>query len=126
VQHHQHVTGLFSLSLNTKQLSQRFESSLLPSSGANTNPISYSLDKCFQLKLLIKHADMVRYIKAQRVKWIGHIIKMDEERTVKRITVWRPDAVRRIGRLKLRWKDDVREDLGKMKIWNWSKIDDYG
>jgi hypothetical protein len=69
---------------------------------------------------------MVRYIKEHRIKWIGHIVRMDEERTVKRITVWRLVAVRRIGRLKLSWEDDVREDLGKMKIWNWSKIDGYG
>jgi len=45
---------------------------------------------------------------------------------VKSITVWRPVAVRRIGRPKFRWEDDVREDMGKMKIWNWSKIDGYG
>jgi hypothetical protein len=41
---------------------------------------------------------------------------------VKRLTKWRPIAVRRIGRLRLRWKDDVRVDLGKMKIQNWSKM----
>ena len=46
---------------------------------------------------------------------------MDKEKTVKRITEWRPFAVRRIGRLRLRWEDDVRENLGRMKIQNWSK-----
>jgi len=66
---------------------------------------------------------MVRCIKVHRIKWIGHIVRMDEERTVKRITVWRLVTVRRIGRQKLRWEDDVSEDLGKMKIWNWSKMD---
>ena len=38
------------------------------------------------------------------------------------ITEWRPIAVRRIGRLGLRLEDDVREDLGRMKIQNWSKM----
>jgi hypothetical protein len=38
--------------------------------------------------LLIKHADIVRYIKAQRIKWIGHIVRIDKERTVKRVTEW--------------------------------------
>jgi len=51
---------------------------------------------------------------------------VDEERTMKRITVWRPVAVRRIGRPKLRWEDDARDDLGKMKIWYWSKKNGYG
>jgi hypothetical protein len=53
------------------------------------------------IDFLIKHT--VRYIKAQRVRWIGHIVRMDKERTVKRMTEWRPTAVRRIGRSRLRW-----------------------
>jgi hypothetical protein len=37
-------------------------------------------------ELLIKHADVFRYIRAQRIRWIGHNVRMDKERTVKRIT----------------------------------------
>ena len=47
---------------------------------------------------------------------------MDRERTAKRKIEWRPIAVTRIGRPGLRWGDDVRADLGKMKIQNWSKM----
>ena len=36
--------------------------------------------------LLIKHADVFRYITAQRIRWMGHIVRMDKERTVQRIT----------------------------------------
>jgi hypothetical protein len=42
---------------------------------------------------------------------------------VKRITQCKPTAVRRTGRLRLRVEDDVREDMGSMKIQNWSKMD---
>jgi hypothetical protein len=49
----------------------------------------------------MKHT--VRYIKAQRIRWVGHIVRMDKEIMVKRITEWRPTAVGRIGRLRLRW-----------------------
>ena len=38
------------------------------------------------------------------------------------MTEWRPIAVRRIGRPRLRWEGDVREDMGKMKIQNGSKM----
>jgi hypothetical protein len=41
---------------------------------------------------------------------------------VKRITEWRAFAVRRIVRPRVRWEGDVREDLGKMEIQNWSKM----
>jgi len=40
---------------------------------------------------------------------------MHKERPVKRITKRRPIAVRKIGRPKLGWEDDVRKDLGQMK-----------
>lgn len=72
--------------------------------------------------LLIKHADIVRYIKAHRIRWIAHIVRMDKERPVNRITRRRPTAVRKIGRLRLGWEDDVREDMGKMKTQNWCKM----
>jgi hypothetical protein len=61
-------------------------------------------------------------MKAQRIRWIGNIVKIDKERMVTRITEWRPTVVRRIGRTKLQWNDDVREDPGKIKIQNWSKM----
>ena len=41
---------------------------------------------------------------------------MNKKRMVKRITKWRPVAVRRIGGPRIRWEVEVREDLGKMKI----------
>jgi len=31
-------------------------------------------------------------------------------------------AVRRIGRQRVRWDDDVRDVVGKLKIQNWSKM----
>jgi hypothetical protein len=47
---------------------------------------------------------------------------MGKESMVKRVTEWRPIATRRIGGQRLRWEDDVREVLGKIKIQNWSKM----
>jgi len=35
---------------------------------------------------------------------------------------WRPTAGRKIDRQRLSWEDDVRADLGRMKIQNWSKM----
>lgn len=41
---------------------------------------------------------------------------------LKRITTWRPAAVRRIGGARIRREVEFREDLGKTKIRNWSKM----
>jgi hypothetical protein len=50
------------------------------------------------------------------------IVRMNVEKMVKRITERRPIAVRRFGRPRLRREDDVREDVGRMKIQNWNKL----
>ena len=49
---------------------------------------------------------------------VGHIVRMDKERAMKRVRLWRTVAVRMAGRLRLRWEDNVRGDLGKMKVQN--------
>jgi hypothetical protein len=75
-----------------------------------------------EIDLLFRHAAMVRHTRSQRIRRSGHIVKIDKERTVKRIADWRTVAVRRIGTPKLRWENYIREDLGKMKVQNWSKM----
>ena len=62
--------------------------------------VSWRIGTNEEIDLLFKHS--VRYTKAQRIRWVEHIVRMDIERTVKRITEWRPSAVGRIGRPRLR------------------------
>jgi hypothetical protein len=76
----------------------------------------------YELDTLINHANVVRYVKAQRIIWLGHIERMPDDRTVKKITNWKPVAPRHIGRPELRWKEDVRNDLKVMKGQNWKKL----
>ena len=62
---------------------------------------------------LIKHRNIINYVKAQRLSWFGHINRMPETSIIKRINKWKP-----AGRPKSRWEDDVRNDLKKMKLIN--------
>ena len=39
--------------------------------------------------------------------------------TVKKLTEWEPCSSRPVGRPRLRWLDQVEEDLKKMKVRNW-------
>ena len=59
---------------------------------------------------------------------------MDTTRTVKKLTEWEPCSSSPVGRPRLRWLDQVEEDLKKMKARNWRekerersvKIEDCG
>jgi hypothetical protein len=46
---------------------------------------------------------------------------MPDERVAKSIYKWKPYATRPKGRLRLRWEDDVRNDLRKMGVKNWKQ-----
>jgi hypothetical protein len=44
---------------------------------------------------------------------------MNEERTTKKITRWKPLSSRSKGRPKKKWEEDVLQDLQIMKIKSW-------
>jgi hypothetical protein len=47
---------------------------------------------------------------------------MTEENNVQKIRGWKPMSKRQIGRPKIRWEDDVSEDIKSMNISNWKKV----
>jgi hypothetical protein len=72
-----------------------------------------------RIKSIIRHENIVRHIKSKRLSWLGHVERMPEERVAKSIYKWKPYATRPKGRPRLRWEDDVRNDLRKMGVKNW-------
>ena len=72
-----------------------------------------------ELDKLIKHENTVNCIKAQRLRWFGHIQRMPEARAAKKIFKWNPLTTRPRGIPKYRWKGNIIQDLGQMKIKNW-------
>jgi hypothetical protein len=74
-----------------------------------------------EIDKLIKGADIVRLIKAQRIKLLGHIQIMDQARPTRKLLGWKPMGTRPIGRTRQRWQDDVMEDLKKLKVKNWKE-----
>jgi hypothetical protein len=74
-----------------------------------------------ELENIIRHENIVRYIKSKRLSWLGHVERMSDERVAKRIYKWKPYATRPKGRPRLRWQDEVRNDLRKMGVKNWKQ-----
>ena len=69
-----------------------------------------------EIDKLIEGTDIVRSIKAQRIKWLDHIQKMDQARPGRRLLDWKHMGTRQVGRPKQRWKEDVMEDFKNLKI----------
>ena len=67
---------------------------------------------------LIKHENIINYIKAQRLSWFGHLHGMSEERMFKKVCKWKPVLTRPLGRPKNRWENDIRCDMKKLTIKN--------
>jgi len=68
----------------------------------------------------IKHENTVNHIKDQRLSWFGHIQSMPETRAAKKIFKLNPLTTIPRGSPKYRWEDIIIQDLGQMKIKNWT------
>ena len=62
---------------------------------------------------LIVGADIVRFIKAQRIKWLGHIQRMGQARPTRKLLDWKTMETRPVGKPRKRWQENVMEDLKK-------------
>jgi hypothetical protein len=71
---------------------------------------------------LIEGADIVRFTKAQRIKWLGQMQRMDQARPARKLLDWKPVGTRPVGRPRRRWQEAVTEDLKKLKVKNWKEI----
>jgi hypothetical protein len=69
-------------------------------------------------KELFSEPDVVKYIKINRLGWAGHVICMDNNRTVKKVFNTKPIGMTKIGRSKLRWEYDVLQVIETLGVNN--------
>jgi hypothetical protein len=74
----------------------------------------------FELHNLYSSPSIIRIIKSRRMRWAGHIARMGEKRTAYRVLVGKPEGKRPLGRLRRRWEDNIRMDLGEI---GWGGMD---
>jgi hypothetical protein len=72
-----------------------------------------------EIDKLVKHKNIVNYIKAQGLSWFGHVQRMPDTRTFKKVIKWKLLTKRSQGRPKDRWEDNIKQDICQMKIKNW-------
>ena len=61
-----------------------------------------------ELNDLYSSPNIVRVIKARRMRWSGHVACVGEERGVYRVLVGKPEGKRPLGRPRRRWVDNIR------------------
>jgi hypothetical protein len=66
-----------------------------------------------------KSQDIINVIKIRRLDWFGQVIRMDETRSVKKIFEGKLEGRRGRGRPRLRWINDVEDELRKLGAKRW-------
>ena len=65
---------------------------------------------------LYRSPNIVRVIKSRRLRWAGHVARMEEGRSALKILTGKPTGKRPLGRPRRRWEDNIRMDLEKIGI----------
>jgi hypothetical protein len=64
-----------------------------------------------ELHNLYSSPSIIRIIKSRRMRWAGHVARMEEKRNVYKLLVGKPEGKRPLGRPRRRWIDNIRMDL---------------
>jgi hypothetical protein len=74
-----------------------------------------------EIEFILEGAEIVKFIKYLRVRWCGHIERMNNERMPKKMTT-KMEGTRKKRKTRKRWIDEVEEDLKIMGIRNWHAV----
>jgi hypothetical protein len=72
-----------------------------------------------ELMAKYKAPDIVNVIKIRKLEWLGNVVRMNETRSVKKIFGGKLKGRRGRGRPRLRWINDVEDDLRKLGVKRW-------
>jgi hypothetical protein len=68
-----------------------------------------------ELYEIFNEPNIVNYIKVKRLAWAGHLVRMNNDRTLKKIFNTKPDGARSAGR-------PVDQDMRILVVKNWKKV----
>jgi len=61
-------------------------------------------------------------IKGQRISWLGHLERIEEDRMPKKIFTEELEGTRRRGIPRKRWKEEVERDLQVLRVRRWRQL----
>jgi len=75
-----------------------------------------------ELEEMSKGENRVKWIKGQKISWLGHIERMEEDRMPKKIFTQELEGTRRRGRPRKLWKEEVERDLQVLGVRRWGEL----
>ena len=69
-----------------------------------------------------KGENIVKWIKEQRISWVGHLERMEDDRMPKKIFTQELEGSRRRGRPGKRWKEEVERDVQVVGVRSWREL----
>jgi hypothetical protein len=75
----------------------------------------------FSLKFWVINI-LVKWIKGQRISWLGHLERMEEDRMTKKISTQELEGRRQRGRPRKGWKEEVERDLQVLRVRRWREL----
>jgi hypothetical protein len=71
---------------------------------------------------LSKGENIVKWIKGQRISWLGHLERMEEDKVLRKIFTQKLVVSRRRGRPRKGWREEVEGDLQVMGVRRWRDL----
>ena len=75
-----------------------------------------------ELTSLYKEPVITLKIRIERLSWLGHVERMSEERTLKKVFKNTPEEKRSVRMPSKQWVDGLENDLKKMGVRGWRKV----
>jgi len=75
-----------------------------------------------ELEEMNKGENIVKWIKGQRISWLGHQERMEDDRMPEKIFTQEVVGTRRRGRPRKRWKEEVDRDLQELGVRRWREL----
>jgi len=71
---------------------------------------------------LNKGENIIKWIKGQRISWLGHLERMEEDRMLKKIFTQELEGTRRRGRPRKGWREEVERNLQVLGVRRWREV----
>jgi hypothetical protein len=69
-----------------------------------------------ELHNLYSSPDIIRQIESKRMRWAGHVARVEEERKLYKVLMGKPEGKRQLGRPRRRWEDGIGMDVREIGL----------